>query len=45
MISSVDPSKFKSEVAKLVAPAIDDITSKMDQKLQQVKDAVKGIGS
>lgn len=45
MISSVDPAKFKSEVAKLVAPAIDEITSKMDEKIQQVKDAVKGIGS
>lgn len=45
MVSSVDPAKFKAEVSKLIAPAIDDITSKMDQKLQQVKDAVKGLGS
>lgn len=45
MISSVDPAKFKSEVSKLVAPAIDEVASKMDEKFQQVKDAVKGIGS
>lgn len=44
MISSVDPSKFKSEVAKLISPAIDEVTSKMDEKFQQVKDAVKGVG-
>ena len=44
MISSVDPSKFKSEVAKLISPAIEEITSKMDEKFQQVKDAVKGVG-
>ena len=44
MISSVDPSKFKAEVAKLISPAIDEVTSKMDEKFQQVKDAVKGVG-
>ena len=44
IISSVDPSKFKSEVAKLISPAIEEITSKMDEKFQQVKDAVKGVG-
>ena len=33
-----------SEVAKLISPAIEEITSKMDEKFQQVKDAVKGVG-
>jgi hypothetical protein len=42
MIASVDENKFKQEVAKLIEPAIKDITTKMDEKLKQVQDAVSG---
>lgn len=42
MIASVDENKFKQEVAKLLEPAIKDITTKMDEKLKQVQDAVSG---
>jgi hypothetical protein len=44
MIASVDENKFKQEVAKLIEPAIKDITTKMDEKFKQVQDAVSGIG-
>jgi hypothetical protein len=44
MIASVDENKFKQEVAKLLEPAIKDITTKMDEKFKQVQDAVSGIG-
>jgi hypothetical protein len=44
MIASVDEEKFKQEVAKLIEPAIKDITTKMDEKFKQVQDAVSGIG-
>jgi hypothetical protein len=42
MIASVDENKFKQEVAKLIEPAIKEITTKMDEKLKQVQDAVSG---
>jgi hypothetical protein len=42
MIASVDENKFKQEVAKLIEPAIKDITTKMDEKLKQVQDVVSG---
>ena len=42
MIASVDENKFKQEVAKLLDPAIKDITTKMDEKLKQVQDVVSG---
>lgn len=42
MIASVDENKFKQEVAKLIEPAIKDITTKMDEKLKQVQNAVSG---
>lgn len=42
MIASVDENKFKQEVAKLLEPAIKDITTKMDEKLKQVQDVVSG---
>lgn len=42
MFASVDENKFKQEVAKLLEPAIKDITTKMDEKLKQVQDAVSG---
>jgi hypothetical protein len=42
MIASVDENKFKQEVSKLIEPAIKDITTKMDEKLKQVQDAVSG---
>ena len=44
MFASVDENKFKQEVAKLIEPAIKDITTKMDEKFKQVQDAVSGIG-
>lgn len=44
MIASVDENKFKQEVAKLIEPAIKDITTKMDDKFKQVQDAVSGVG-
>ena len=39
MVASVDPNKFKTEVAKLVQTAIDAISTEMDS---QVQDAVGG---
>jgi hypothetical protein len=42
MIASVDENKFKQEVAKLIEPAIKEITTKMDEKLKQVQDVVSG---
>ncbi len=33
---------LKQEVAKLIEPAIKDITTKMDEKLKQVQDVVSG---
>ena len=42
MIASVDENKFKQEVAKLLDPAIKDITTKMDEKLKQVQNVVSG---
>lgn len=42
MIASVDENKFKQEVSKLIEPAIKDITTKMDEKLKQVQNAVSG---
>ena len=42
MIASVDENKFKQEVAKLIEPAIKDITTKMDEKLEQVQNVVSG---
>jgi hypothetical protein len=39
MVASVDPNKFKTEVAKLVQTAIDAISTEMDSKVQ---DAVGG---
>jgi len=42
MFASVDETKFKQEVSKLIEPAIKDITTKMDEKLKQVQDAVSG---
>ena len=42
MIASIDENKFKQEVAKLIEPAIKDITTKMDEKLKQVQNAVSG---
>ena len=44
MFASVDENKFKQEVAKLIEPAIKDITTKMDEKFKQVQDVVSGIG-
>ena len=44
MFASVDENKFKQEVAKLIEPAIKDITTKMDDKFKQVQDVVSGIG-
>jgi hypothetical protein len=44
MFASVDENKFKQEVAKLIEPAIKDITTKMDKKFKQVQDVVSGIG-
>ena len=42
MFASVDEAKFKQEVSKLIEPAIKDITTKMDEKLKQVQNAVSG---
>ena len=39
IVASVDPNKFKTEVAKLVQTAIDAISTEMDSKVQ---DAVGG---
>ena len=44
MFASVDENKFKQEVAKLIEPAIKDITTKMDEKFKQVQDVVSGVG-
>jgi len=44
MFASVDENKFKQEVAKLIEPAIKDITTKMDDKFKQVQDVVSGMG-
>ena len=37
-----DQVKNKQEVAKLIEPAIKDITTKMDEKLKQVQNVVSG---
>ena len=34
--------RYNPEVAKLIEPAIKEITTKMDEKLKQVQDAVSG---
>lgn len=44
MLSSIDENKFKTEVGKLIQPVIQDITTKMDEKLKQVQDVVSGSG-
>ena len=43
MFASVDENKFKQEVAKLLEPAINDITTKMDEKFKEIQNAVGGI--
>jgi len=45
MIASVDENKFKSEVAKLIEPAIKEITTKMDDQFKKVKDVVGGMNN
>jgi hypothetical protein len=42
MLASIDENKFKTEVGKLIQPVIQDITTKMDEKLKQVQDVVSG---
>lgn len=42
MFSSLDENKFKMEVSKLIEPAIKEITTKMEEKFKQVKDAFGG---
>lgn len=43
MFASVDENKFKQEVAKLLEPAMSDITTKMDKKFKEIQNAVGGI--
>ena len=43
MFASVDENKFKQEVAKLLEPAMSDITTKMDEKFKEIQNAVGGI--
>ena len=45
MIASVDENKFKAEVAKLIEPAIKEITTKMDDQFKKVKDVVGGMNN